>query len=80
LALQVEPQLMPPLSLVTVPPPVPALVTVRAYCTRVKVAVTDRAASMVTLHAPVPVQAPDQPAKVDVASGTAVNATTVPAL
>lgn len=45
---------------------------------RVKVAVTDFTASIVTRHAPVPTQAPDQPAKIEVASGVALSATTVP--
>jgi hypothetical protein len=45
---------------------------------RVKVAVTELAASTVTVQAPMPVQAPDHPAKVEVASGMAMSATTVP--
>src|SRR6185437_11117272 len=43
-----------------------------------KVALTDFAASMVTLHAPVPLQAPPQPANVEPESGVAVKFTTVP--
>ena len=44
----------------------------------VKVAVTLLTASIVTLHAPVPVHAPDQPAKVDAASGVALRLTLLP--
>jgi hypothetical protein len=43
-----------------------------------KVAVTLLAALTVTLHAAVPVQAPDQPAKVLVATGVSVSVTCVP--
>ena len=46
----------------------------------VNVAVTDLAAFMVTLHAPVPVHAPLQPAKKDPASTVGVSATGVPEL
>ena len=44
----------------------------------VKVAVTVWAALMVTEHEPVPVQAPDQPAKVEPVPAAAVRVTTVP--
>jgi hypothetical protein len=43
-----------------------------------KFALTDFAASMVTLHAPVPLHAPLQPANVEPESGVAVKLTTVP--
>jgi hypothetical protein len=49
-------------------------------CGSVKVAVTLLAVSIVTLHAPLPVQAPDQPLNWKPAAGVAVNVTTVPAL
>jgi hypothetical protein len=44
----------------------------------VNVAVTEALLVNVTLQAPVPVQAPDQPANVDVAFEAAVSVTTVP--
>src|ERR1041385_8082517 len=63
LAEHVAPQEIPAGELVTVPVPVPLLATVRVKgpgC-EVKVALLDFAESMVTLHAPVPLQAPLQP-------------------
>ena len=60
------------------PEPFPAVDTVNAYCLRVKVAVTLLAASIVTLQAPVPEQAPDQPPNCEPEAGVAVSATTVP--
>jgi hypothetical protein len=62
---------------VTVPLPVPALVTVSACVVAVvlKVAVTDRAAVIATVHAAVPVQAPLQPAKVEPLAAEAVSVT-----
>ena len=45
----------------------------------VNVAVTEAAALIVTVQFPVPVHAPLQPVNVEVASGAAVNVTTVPA-
>src|SRR5438067_1517807 len=50
LAEQVTPQLMPTGALVTVPLPVPALLTVSAKLGRLKAAVTDVAAETVTVH------------------------------
>ena len=76
---QVEPQSMPAGAEVTAPPPVPTFETESEWVTRVKVAVTDFAESTVAVQVPVPVQAPDQPAKVEVASGVAVRVTTVAA-
>lgn len=67
-ALQLEPQLMPAGDELTVPEP--ALLTVKVRVTEavvddaVKVAETAEFAFTVTLHAPVPVQAPVQPLKV----------------
>ena len=60
--------------------PAPLLVTVRVKGPgfAVKFALTDFAASMVTLQAPVPLQAPLQPANVKPESGVAVKLTTVP--
>ncbi len=58
--------------------PLPALVTVRPGVLRSKVAVTDWAASMVTVQVPVPKQAPLQPAKTESADGIAVRVTKVP--
>src|ERR1051326_8040489 len=80
LAEHVVPQEIPEGVLVTAPVPVPFLDTVRVKgpAFAVKVALTDLAASMVTLQAPVPVQAPLQPAKVEPESGVAVRFTTVP--
>jgi hypothetical protein len=81
LALQVAPQLMPDGLLVTVPFPVPLLCTVS--CTGggvavLNVAVTEVLAVKVTAHAPVPVQAPDHPPKVEPELGVAVSVTDVP--
>jgi hypothetical protein len=47
---------------------------------RVNVAVTLLAASMVTAHVPVPLQAPLQPVKVEPGNAVAVSVTTVPEL
>jgi len=76
----VGPQEIPEGALATVPVPAPLLATVRVKGPRfaVKLALTDFAASMVTLHAPVPLQAPLQPAKVEPESGVAVKFTTAP--
>ena len=80
LAEHVVPQEIPEGVLVTVPVPAPLLATVRVKGPgfAVKFALTDFAASMVTLQAPVPLQAPPQPAKVEPESGVAVKLTTVP--
>ena len=69
------PQSMPEGVLVTVPTPVPAVVTVRTKL-GVNVAVTTVAAVRVTVQGPVPVQAPPlQPVKTDPAAGVAVRVT-----
>jgi hypothetical protein len=80
LAEHVVPQEIPEGVLVTVPVPLPLLDTVRVKgpAFALKFAPTDFAASMVTLHAPVPVQAPLHPANVEPESGVAVKFTTVP--
>jgi hypothetical protein len=77
-AAHVGSQWMPSGLLVTVPDPVPAFVTVSVYWSFVNVALTLLAASIVTLHVPVPEHAPVHPANVDIASGVAVSVTTVP--
>jgi hypothetical protein len=51
-----------------------------ANCFTVKVAVTVLAAFIVTLQAPLPVQAPDQPLNWKFAAGVDVSVTTVPVL
>jgi hypothetical protein len=79
---QVVPQSMPLRSETIVPTPLPLLATVRVYpvwlCCTANVAVTLRAAVMLTAQVPVPVQAPLQPAKVEPAAGVAVNVTEAP--
>src|SRR5439155_1548832 len=70
LAEQVAPQLIPAGELVTVPLPVPALLTVSAKLGRLKVAVTVVAAESVSTQAPVPEHPPPlQPLKVEPAAG-----------
>src|SRR6266704_3302625 len=65
--------------LVTVPVPVPFLVTVSGKLCSVKVAVTVVAAVMVTTHGPVPEHPPPlQPVKVEPVAGLAVSVTAVP--
>jgi hypothetical protein len=72
----VAPQLIPAGELVTVPVPVPALVTVSCTGTGAKLAVTVLATFIVTVQVlAVPVQAPDQPLKVEPADAAAVNLT-----
>ena len=79
--MQVDPQLIPAGLDVTVPLPVPALLTDRLNCWTLKVAETEVAAFMVTLHVPVPEQPPPlQPLKVDPPAAAAVRVTTVPLL
>lgn len=77
LALQLA---MPPGELLTVPLPVPMSLTVRDTVLGggVKVADTVCAAFMTSAQEPVPVHAPDQPAKVDPAVPVAVRVTEVP--
>src|SRR5437667_6387822 len=79
LAAQVAPQVIPAGELVTVPLPVPALLTMSAKLGRAKVAVTVVAAKTVTVQAPVPEQPPPlQPLKVEPAAAVAVSVTAVP--
>ena len=76
---QFVPHAMPAGVLVTVPLPVPALVTVRADVGTSKVAVTAVAAETFTVQAAVPEQPPPlQPVKVESAVGVAVSVTTAP--
>src|SRR5207245_1168124 len=78
---QVDPQLISPPPLVTVPDPVPDLMTVKAKVLRANIAVTVVLAVTVTLHVPVPLQPPPlQPVKFEFAAGVAVRMTVVPAL
>src|SRR5439155_607302 len=78
-AVHVAPQVIPAGELVTVPLPVPALLTVSAKLGRLKVAVTVVAAEIVTTHDPVPVHPPPlQPLKIEPAAGAAVSVTAVP--
>jgi len=78
-AVQVEPQLIPEGELVIVPAPVPALLTVKVWLLgALNVAVTDLAAVIEIIQAPMPEQEPDQPAKVCPEVGVAVRVTDVP--
>jgi hypothetical protein len=78
---QVAPQLMPAGELTTSPGPKPERSAVRTKLEvevlRAKLALTDLAALIVTVQAPVPEQLPLQPVKVAVADGVAVSVTTV---
>src|SRR5881396_1313528 len=76
---QAAPQEIPEGALLTVPLPVPVLVTLRAKDCWTKPAVTEAAALIVTMQVPVPEQPPPlQPVKVELASGVAVKVTAVP--
>src|SRR5216117_2790271 len=76
---QAAPQEIPEGALLTVPLPVPVLVTLRANDCWTKPAVTEAAALIVTMQVPVPEQAPPlQPVKVEPAVGVAVKVTAVP--
>jgi hypothetical protein len=71
-------QLIPPTSLVTLPLPLPAGVTVTGNAAGIKSALTDCAWLMVTEQVPVPEQAPLQPANTEAAeAGVAVSVTAV---
>jgi len=76
---QVDPQLIPAGLDVTVPLPRPVLLTLNMKYCRLKVAVTDLAALMVTLQvAPETALHPLHPANSDPAFAVAVNVTVVP--
>lgn len=77
LALQVCPQLMPEGLLVTLPLPVPLKATVSTGEV-LKLAMTEVFCVKLTLQTPVPLHAPDQPAKKEFAVGDAVSVTWVP--
>ena len=78
-ALHVWPQLIPDGLLATLPFPVPASVTPKVGEV-LKLAMTDVSCVTVTLQAPVPLQAPDHPAKKELVAGEAVSVTCVPLL
>jgi hypothetical protein len=77
-AAQVPPQAIPPGRLVTVPAPFPDFVTWIWSWIGSKRAVTDVACCSVTLQAPCPLQASDQPANWEFPSGWALSWTVVP--
>ena len=72
------PQLMPEGVEATEPEPAPAGVTVSVNCCNAKVAVTLRAASIVTVHGPGPVHAPLHPVKTEPVAGVGVRVTSLP--
>ena len=74
----VLPQLIPAGALVTMPVPAPDLFTVIVTDWSANVAVTEAAALIVTVQAPVPKQPPLHPVKPEPASGVTVKLTTVP--
>ena len=75
--MQVIPHAIPAGTLLTVPEPVPLLLTVNRYSV-VKLDVTDLAAFIVTTQAPVPVQpSPLQPVKAEPVDAVAIRVTTV---
>src|SRR5262249_31797053 len=74
---QVQPQLIPAGLLVTVPLPLPVMLTVSRNCW-VKMALTLRACVRLTVHGPVPVQSPLQWSKRAPEAGVGVSVTLVP--
>jgi hypothetical protein len=75
----VAPHVIPAGLELTDPNPLPLFEMVSVGVFRVKVAVTERAWSSVTMQVPVPEHpSPDQPAKVELTSGVPVSVTTVP--
>lgn len=80
-AAHVLPQLIPAGALVTVPAPAPLTATDSANCGAggtPKFATTVRSTSRVTVHPPVPAQAPPHPVNADPWAGATVRATAVP--
>jgi hypothetical protein len=71
----VAPQLIPAGLDAIEPEPAPEVDVVSMNVGSPKVAVTERASSIVTVHVPVPVHAPDHPAKVLLPVGVAVSVT-----
>lgn len=74
LALQVCPQLIPDGLLVTLPEPVPPN-AMASTGKSLKLPITEVFCVSVTLHAPVPLQAPDHPAKKEFVAGEATSVT-----
>src|SRR6195952_3577163 len=74
----VAPQSIPAGLLVTEPLPVPPFATVSCTGRSVNVAVTDLATDSETMQVAVPLQAPDQPVKLEPAAATAVRVTDAP--
>ena len=72
------PQLIPAGELVTVPVPVPVLLTIRFWAAAVNMAVTERFAVIETVQVPLPEHAPLQPAKAEPPAADAVKVTEVP--
>ena len=77
-ALQVLPQAIAAGAEVIVPLPVPLRATPSDWWVRVKLATTLFASFIATLHVPVPLHAPLQPANTEPAAGLAASATVVP--
>lgn len=75
---QIEPQLIPRGFELTLPEPVPDLLTVKVTGRNENVAVTDLAWVMLTMQVSVPEQSPDHPVKPEPVAGVAVSATVVP--
>jgi hypothetical protein len=75
---QVGEQLIPSGLELTVPEPVPDLLTVKVTGRSENVAVTDLAWVMPTVQVPVPEQSPDHPVKLEPGAGVAVRVTLVP--
>ena len=81
LALHVAPHVIPAGELLTVPVPLPDVRTDNwklLAAAVLNVAVTEALAAAIMLHADVPLQAPDQPANVELAFGVAVSVIAVP--